>query len=238
MITSIRGTGILLLLFAATFAAPGYASAQPPVPPESGAVLYETTENLSMRALQGGRRRAISELLGTAARGSALCPEALVKDLVPPVPYCVLNSTGSDNISLTTGLGQFNGTVTIVVQEILAGHPTPDSPEVVIAKGRFSGKMDFSPAIVGVPDPFHPGKLMQLPLGSVVGYLSLDGFAKKVPFTGVFRLPFVFPALAGDTPLYLVDPPNFGVPPTFGIAPVAANEMAIGFPTVKFEISF
>jgi len=125
-----------------------------------------------------------------------------------------------------------------VVQEILAGHPTPDSPEVVIAKGRFSGKMDFSPAIVGVPDPFHPGKLMQLPLGSVVGYLSLDGFAKKVPFTGVFRLPFVFPALAGDTPLYLVDPPNFGVPPTFGIAPVAANEMAIGFPTVKFEISF
>jgi len=26
MITSIRGTGILLLLFAATFAAPGYAS--------------------------------------------------------------------------------------------------------------------------------------------------------------------------------------------------------------------
>jgi len=63
-------------------------------------------------------------------------------------------------------------------------------------------------------------------------------FAKKVPFTGVFRLPFVFPALAGDTPLYLVDPPNFGVPPTFGIAPVAANEMAIGFPTVKFEISF
>src|SRR3989442_14202231 len=67
-----------------------------PISPESGAVLYETTENLSMRALQGGRRRAISELLGTAARGSALCPEALVKVLVPPVPYCVLNSTGSE----------------------------------------------------------------------------------------------------------------------------------------------
>jgi len=229
MITSIRGTGILLLLFAATFAAPGYASAQPPVPPESGAVLYETTENLSMRALQDGRRRAISELLGTAARGSALCPEALVKDLVPPVPYCVLNSTGSDNISLTTGLGQFNGTVTIVVQEILAGHPTPDSPEVVIAKGRFSGKMDFSPAIV-----------FQIPLGSVTGYISLDGFSKKVPFTGVFRLPFVFPPVAGDMPLYLLNPPSpvpFDVT-KWVIVPVAANEMAIGFPTVKFEISF
>src|SRR5437870_13246647 len=120
MVTSIRGTGLLLLLFAATFAAPGYASAQPPVPPESGAVLYETTENLSIRALQGGRRRAISELLGTAARRSALCPEALGEHLVPPVPYCVLDSTGSDNISLTTGLGQFNGTVTTAGQQLLA----------------------------------------------------------------------------------------------------------------------
>ena len=210
MITSIRGTGILLLLFAATFAAPGYASAQPPVPPESGAVLYETTENLSMRALQGGRRRAISELLGTAARGSALCPEALVKDLVPPVPYCVLNSTGSDNISLTTGLGNFGGTISVVAQ---FDNPV-DSPEAVIGRGHFSGKMDFSPAVLG-----------GVPLGTVVGEVGLNG-SRPVPFTGTFRLPVGTVTNA----FYLGASGSF--------EPVLANEQALGFPTVKFEISF
>jgi len=156
-----------------------------------------------MRALQGGRRRAISELLGTAARARAL-PRGARQGSCAPVPYCVLNSTGSDNISLTTGLGQFNGTVTVVVQEILAGHPTPDSR----SRDREGAVLRQDGLLAGdrrCPRPVSPRKLMQLPLGSVVGYLSLDGFAKKVPFTGVFRLPFVFPALAGDTPLYLVE---------------------------------
>src|SRR5919198_1342259 len=221
MMTWLRGTGILLLLGGITAAAPGYAVAQPPVP-KSGAVLYETTENLNMRALHGGRRQATSALLGLALRGTALCPEELVGAVEPLATYCTLNATGSDNISLTTGLGQFGGTVTVVVQEVnpKTGTPTPDSPEVVVARGRFTGRMDFSPAIVGVPD--GQGGVMQLPLGSVVGQLSLDGFSKRVPFTGVFRLPFV----SGSTPLYLVDAE------TFTVEPVAPNEMAIGYPTV------
>jgi hypothetical protein len=213
-------------LFAVALAAPGYAVAQPPVP-ASGAVLYEATENMSLKALANGRRKAVSELLGIALRGTPLCPEALVAGVAPTATNCTLNATGMDTISLATGLGTFNGSVTVVVQEVIdpnTGQFTPDSPEVVIAKGRFFGRMDFSPAI-----------LHGVPLGSVVGHLSLDGFSRKLPFTGVFRLPFTIPGL-GD--VYLVDPAKFGVPPTFGVAPVLVNETALGYPTVRFEITF
>src|SRR5262245_21845815 len=181
MIKSICGTTLVLLFI--TAASPGYAVSGPPVPQNWNdvpydAALYETTENLSLKALLSGSRKATSSsLLGFARRGSALCPDALVMAAKPAAQFCTLNSTGSDNISLTTGLGLFTGTLSVVVQEVnqLTGQPTPDSPEVVIATGRFSGKMDFRPAIVGVDDGH--GGVMQLPLGSVVGHLTLDGFS-------------------------------------------------------------
>jgi len=236
MITCIRAIPVLVLLFAITAAAPSYAVAQPPVPDWGSvpydAVLYETTENLSMTALQEGQRAATSALIGFARRGSALCPEALVLAAEPKATYCTLNARGSDDISLKTGKGNFGGNVRIVVQEVVGidpvtGQPiiTPDSPELVVATGRFIGKMDFSPAIVGVPD--GAGGLMKLPLGSVKGHLTLDGFKSKVPFTGVFRLPFI-PA-PGAPPMYLLGNT---------VVPVLPNESAIGFPTVRFEITF
>jgi hypothetical protein len=168
--------------------------------------------------------------LGFARPGGALCPDALLAALqMQQVPYCTLNATGSDNISLKNGKGTFGGDVEVVVQEVVdpaIGQFTPDSPEVVVAKGRFIGKMDFSSAIVGVPD--GNGGTMKLPLGTVKGHLSLDGFSKRVPFTGVFRLPFV--AAPKAPPMYLLDS---GVP-----VDVSPNETAIGYPTVRFEISF
>jgi len=62
MITWIRGIGSLLGLFALVAAAPGYAVAGPPVPNDAVvqachagtgpcAMLYETTENMSLKAL-------------------------------------------------------------------------------------------------------------------------------------------------------------------------------------------
>jgi hypothetical protein len=225
MITRMRWAALPLLLFAAAAVTPGYAVAQPG-PPAGGAVLYEVTENLSMNALRGGHRKATSELFGFAAKGTPLCATALVDQADPGASFCAINATGSDNISLATGLGTFTGSFTVVVQPRGFDNPV-DSPEIVVAKGKFIGKMDFSPAILG-----------GVPLGSVVGHMTLDGTSKKVPFTGVFRLPFVYQALAGNTPLYLVDPTAFGVPPTFGVAPVAPDEMAIGYPTVRFEITF
>ena len=209
MITWKRGAGILLLLFAVGLVAPGYAIAGP------GAILYELTENMSLGGVKSPHRRATSELMGFAAVGTPLCPQALVDAVSPGATFCTLNATGRDNISLVTGKGHFNGTVTVVVQ----GDNPVDSPEFVIAKGKFEGKMDFSPAILG-----------GIPFGSVVGKLSFNG-GKRVPFTGTFLLPFVLPEYYGDTALYLDLATGSAVP-------VAANEHSLGYPTVKFEISF
>jgi hypothetical protein len=191
-------------------------------------VLYELTENMSLRALQGGRRKATSQLLGFAKAGSPLCPEALAHGK----PFCTINATGSDNISLVTGMGKFAGTFTVVDQDT---NPV-DSPEAVLAKGRFEGKMDFSPAI-----------LDGIPYGTVDGKMSVSGTRKR-SFTGTFRLPFVMPKqdpacvaaygpaqceVSGYTdPMYLVDPAYWGV------EYVDYGELAIGFPTVRFEITF
>ena len=194
------------------------------------AVLYELNENMSLRGLRNPKRNATSQLLGFAKKGSPLCPRSLAGE----AGFCTVNATGSDSISLLTGLGRFGGSFTIVGQDT---NPV-DSPETVMAKGRFSGDMDFSPAILGT-----------VPLGSVAGHMSLNGGSKR-PFTGTFRLPFVVPiqapecvALSGyagcpilgySKPLYLV--PTAENPGN--MEPVDFRELAIGFPTVRFEINF
>jgi hypothetical protein len=232
MKTFIRGTVSALLLSAvAITAAPGTASAEWTA--KYDAVLYELNENMSLRALRGGHRKATSQLLGFAKAGSPLCPTALAYGK----PYCTINATGSDNISLISGLGKFGGTFTVVAE--VDGNNPVDSPEAVLAKGRFNGDMDFSLAIV--PE-------MPVPLGSVRGHMALNG-GRKQPFTGTFRLPFVMPLqdpacvrqngpaqcpMAGYTkPMYLVDLANFGVEYVD-----LYSELAIGFPTVRFEINF
>jgi hypothetical protein len=222
-----------------------------------GARLYEMTEN--MKLSKGGkfqRRTATSELIGTADVGTPLCPAELVAIYAPGIKQCTINATGSDSISLGTGLGPFSGTYTVVVQ----GDNGTDSPEFVIAKGTFKGKMDFAPAI-----------LMGIPLGHVTGKITDLATWKVTPFTGTFRLPFVitgvtaaggvctpspndatcfpvndaffFGALptplnpmerydltAATRPLYMADDGN--------VFPVASSEFGAGWAAVKFEIGF
>jgi hypothetical protein len=209
MITWIRGTGILLVLCGAVVVAPSYAAAQPPLP-TAGAALYELTENLSLKALKGGQRKATSQLLGLAVAGSPLCPLTLAGSAAS----CTINATGSDNISLTTGLGNFGGTFTVVANCVAGQCDNPvDSPEMVIGRGHFSGKMDFSPALVN-----------GVPLGTVIGEVGLNG-SRPVPFKGTFRLPMGTTANAY----------YFGAN---GWEPVLPSEQALGYPTVRFEISF
>jgi hypothetical protein len=141
--------------------------------------------------------------MGLAKAGTPLCPDTLGS------AYCTINATGSDNISLTTGLGTFGGTFTVVAQ---FDNPI-DSPEAVVARGHFSGKMDFSPAIVN-----------GVPLGTVVGEVGLTG-TNPVPFTGTFRLPVGYAGYA----FYLG---------ANGWDQVLPAEQALGYPTVKFEITF
>ena len=181
------------------------------------ATLYELTENMKLVGKDSPRRRATSELMGTANVGNPLCPAALVAMVSPGATTCTINATGSDNISLVTGLGKFGGTFTVVVQ----GDNPVDSPEFVVAKGKFTGKMDFSPAI-----------LHQTPYGTVVGTLTPNDGDRKVRFTGVFYLPFEFPGDPSATAYYL-DFHN-----GFGVVPVADNQRALGYATVKFEINF
>lgn len=229
MKTFIRGTVSALLLGAVVITGvPRTASADWTAPYD--AVLYELNENLSLRGLRDGKRKATSQLLGFAKEGTPLCPRALAY----PKKFCTINATGSDNISLLTGLGKFNGTVTVVSD---FDNPV-DSPELVLAKGRFNGGMDFSDAI-----------LRGVPVGEVRGEMALNG-GRKHSFTGAFRLPFVMPmkdpACLAETkdyaqcptvnytkPMYLVDPVNFGVEYVD-----LYSELAIGFPTVRFEIKF
>ena len=242
---------LVLLAFVAAPLFSATAFAQP------DAQLNEMTENMKLVGNTIVRRKATSQLIGTANVGTPLCPQALVDLVNPGATTCTINATGSDNISLTTGLGKFEGTFTVVVQ---GDNPT-DSPEFVVAKGKFKGEMDFSPAILG-----------GVPLGTVDGTMKLDGNHKKHPFTGTFRLPFVLPfpdaALFDAAPLPLNPfPTKFYVGQTVTVAnvqvpicttpipldsctrplylddsfnpfPVAADEYGRGYPTVRFDVKF
>lgn len=230
MTTRMRGTGILILLLAATLAAPGYATAEP------AAVLYELSENMGMIKNNDGQHRvAFSSLMGWAAVGTPLCPASVVTAFNPGATYCTVTAFGIDNIKLSDGKGPFAGQFTIVV----SGDNPVDSPELTVGRGHFSGQMDFSPAI-----------LYSIPIGSVSGTLYVGG--SKTPFTGVFRLPFVTVApVAGcevqptpeqcyTPPLYLLDAPS-PLPVDYTkwkVDYVKDDEKALGYPTVRFEISF
>ena len=231
------------------------------------AQLYEMSENAKFQSKGDGRRKATSQLMGWAKPGTPLCPKSVLRSLGVTARPCVVTATGSDDISLGTGLGDFSGNVKVVVQ----GDNPADSPELVIAKGRFKGDMDFSPAI-----------LHGIPYGTVVGKIDFDWNVPgqpngPIPFTGIFRLPFVLPgipdAAIGLGPLPLTPFPTFaftgqtsdGNPvcttpdplasctrPLYildidaflksngqrGLGPVQAIEYALGYPTVRFDIKF
>ena len=235
----------------------------PAVASAEGARLYEMTENMKLNSRgKIARRVATSQLIGTADLGTPLCPAPLVLAMNPAAKECNLNATGEDNISLVTGLGNFNGRLTVTVQ----GDNNADSPEFVVMRGNFKGKMDFSPAILNM-----------IPLGSVIGKLHLDGVSNNVPFKGTFRLPFVIEGInvtngqpctpsAADPVCLPVGDDLFwqlsGVPtpplplqpmerydltrmtrPLYllddgGIVPVGSSEFGGGWAAVKFEITF
>lgn len=211
----------LLFVLLAVPLAPRLAGAQAPPPwaaplqLHSDATLYEATENMKLKGKVelGGQtfprfRKATSELMGVARRGSPLCP-----DWVPGTGNCTINVTGHDSVDLTTGLGSLHGTFTTLVQ----GDNLVDSPEFVVMKGKFKGTIDFRPAL----DPIHP-----LPLGTVYNaHLAVDGIG-SFPFTGTFRQPFDI----GYGPMYWTDSgPVFVQPNEFALS-FPAVRFEITFP--------
>lgn len=202
-------------------------------------VLYELTENAQYYDIAGNptidptqvfRRVAAAELQGNAALGTALCPiEALVTN--PKAHTCTVTATGTDDVTVklsTTGqvvgfAGTVGGTYAVVVQ----GDNPVDGPELVVQTGTFSGSIDLSPTLAGIP------------LGTITGgVFTIDGYPGfSLPFRGTFRLPFAKDASGhtikprhGKDAFYLGDD---GEP-----FPVGKNERALGWPTVRFEVDW
>jgi hypothetical protein len=210
--------------------------------------LYELTENMSI--LLDDRqtfRKASSSLTGWAAVGTPLCPESVVRAYGAGASACVVNATGADRINTRTGQGDFEGTLTVVVP----GDNAVDGPELVVMKGSFRGKMDFAPAL-----------LLGVPYGTVTGSMKLSKAKDRVPFTGVFRLPFAGnyagPETGGATLRQIFCPASPTANPyaalydgwdlayisTSNGAPngsclhIGPKEMSLGSSLVRFEVTF
>jgi len=248
--TSKRIVAILGLVGVAVAGAPVLASA-------SDATLYELTENMKLVQRSPkhrppvARRLATSAITGVAATGTPLCPSP---DLASGPAGCAINVLGSDNVSLTTGLGTLDGNFTTVIQ----GDNPVDGPEAVVLKGEFHGQMDFSPAI-----------LHDVPFGTVVGKVKADR-GRNRNFTGVFRLPFAgnfetevevapgvkmkltlrqifcpatpnpnpFAALYGGVDLAYLDNVEAATTPAGRCLDIQPNELSLGTPLVRFDIDF
>jgi hypothetical protein len=183
--------------------------------------------------------------MGFARPGTPLCSveiatsTAAATALQDAETRCTINATGSDVVSLRTGQGTVHGRLTVVIQ----GDNLVDSPELIVTSGQFKGVMDFSPAIV------H-----QIPFGVVEGEVTLD-HGPSIPFRATFRLPFDGAQLVQGVPLRDLFCPGSSPNPhlwgadikylgTEGGVPngqcidVLPGELALGFPTVRFDIDF
>jgi hypothetical protein len=230
----------------------------PVVANAESATLYELTENMKLvqRKFKHqppvGRRIATSALTGVAEVGSPLCPTA---ELQSGPAGCAVNVMGSDNVSLTTGLGTLSGNFATVVQ----GDNPVDGPEAVVLRGEFRGQMDFSPAI-----------LHQIPFGTVVGKVIPARARRGTDFTGVFRLPFAgnatteievapgvkmtftlrqlfcpatpnpnpYAELYGGVDLAYLDNVEAATTPAGRCLDIRPNELSLGAPLVRFDIVF
>ena len=182
------------------------ATSVPALAGEPDATLYELTENMSITR---GHRLATSALGGFAAPNTPLCP----LELAPPDgERCVINATGSNNISLFTGRGPISGTFTNVSQD---SNPI-DIAEVVRRSGTFRGHMDLSDVSVTF-------------LGTLKGFMTVDGRTRR--FDGVVRFP-----VPCDAALCYVTSDTDAVP--IGLTPLDPHEFALGRATVRLDIYF
>jgi hypothetical protein len=215
--------------------------------------LYEVTENMKLtkQRRMNQHRVATSALLGFADLGSPLCPPELVISVKPEANRCAVNAVGNDDVSLKNGKGPLFGSFTVVINE----PGSVDSPEFVVMRGHFDGKIDFSPAFSGAG------------FGTAQGRMTISGVRGRFPFTGIFRQPFI-----GTDPFLLPDGTPTGLTqrqfhcgvfsarsaplipghgdvawtdrffgpgdPRNACIDAVADELAVGYPTVRFEITF
>jgi hypothetical protein len=184
-------------------------------------------------------RHATSQLQGVAMLGSLLCPIPL--EVTVGSNECTVIATGTDDVKLVfdQASGQFiptSGAVWGTYAVLVQLDNGADSPEFPVQTGTFSGVMNFQPP---------------LPLGFVSGgTFTIDGVPGSFPFDAVFRQPVrqiekkdavtrrgnavkssrTEAAARSDAAYYLLDDGTW--------QELRADERAVGWPTVRFEISF
>jgi hypothetical protein len=185
-------------------------------------------------------RHATSQLQGVAALGSTLCP--MPKLVTVRGNECTVIATGIDDVQLVIDaasgrpiptVGTVHGTYAVVVQLDNA----TDSPEFPVQTGTFAGVISFEPP---------------LPLGFLKdGRVTIDGVAGSLPFQAVFRQPFTKSANADvvtqrgvrGKKISRTDPSARRAPAYYllddgDLERVRPDERAVGWPTVRFEITF
>jgi hypothetical protein len=184
-------------------------------------------------------RHAVSQLQGVAMLGSLLCP--VPQEVTVGSNECTVIATGTDDVKLVIDpssgqlvptSGAVYGTYAVVVQL----DNSADSPEMPVQTGTFNGVINFK---------------LPSPLGFVSGgTFTIDGVPGSFPFNATFRQPVAsaprgavitnrgrtVSGSRGDSgqrysdAFYLLDDGSFQV--------LVPEERAVGWPTVRFEISF
>jgi len=184
-------------------------------------------------------RPATTQLQGGAMLGTLLCPIPL--EVTVSNNECTVIATGTDDVKLVVDQasgqlvptsGAVWGTYAVLVQL----DNGVDSPEFPVQTGTFHGVINFQPP---------------LPLGFVSdGVFTIDGVAGSWSFDATFRQPFKDPnqkdtvtrrgnavkssrteaSARWESAYYLLDDGTW--------QEVRPDERAVGWPTVRFEISF
>jgi hypothetical protein len=176
-------------------------------------------------------RRATSQLQGVATLGTTLCPVPAA--VTVRSKECTVIATGTDDVTLVFDLasgqlvpssGAVWGTYAVVVQL----DNNVDSPELPVQTGTFLGTITFQPP---------------LPLGFISdGTLTIDGVSGSIPFNAVFRQPFKNgpngPVALSRSAASSRSAAAFYMLDDGKLQKVQPDERAVGWPTVRFEISF
>lgn len=201
------------------------------------ATLYDVTEVMRIVGTRPQHRVAEGALAGTAKLGTPFCPEKLASKLPEGATECWIIADGGDDINLVTAQGTLAATITPVT----TGDNPFAAPELAHDRITVEGRIDFSPALGG------------LPYGTVEGRVD-----RRHRFTGVFLQPFLASAVEPTSGLTLrqifcpASPAanaSLGGPdyawlevvdgaPTGRCIDVQPNQMALGFPTLRFDLFF
>jgi hypothetical protein len=197
--------------------------------------LYEVTENVNFSPVHGvTSRNATSALLGAVALGTPLC-SSVALEANPATKTCAVLATGSDQISLATGIGTVSGEYWVVVNA--PGNSAVHVPDCPVESGTFEGTIDFTRPLQGVPIASVTGTFTRTTTFFGCTVPTPVSKATAVPFSGTFRLPF-----SVDQEGH-ADEPEVGAPAFYlsdhgQLLPVGANERNLGFPLVRLEVHF